>query len=234
MRSVQTIHFPFERDKDHPMEQLLEFEAELSRVRQSDQILSNRLREPTDREWSWIKLRHEELLPLFYCVRHEKFGHSATFRIMPPGDPVDLQIRDGGQETKLQITVADPKWGSSKKGSQNHLLVEALNTGKVVSGFGPYKRVNGKMSGRDSALPDELLDRAYGDGLKEALERKSTKEGRGQTLIVYCRAYGEVMDAMRFRRLVDKARAFCQPSNFARTWFVDGTEDFFVEFRSED
>jgi RNA polymerase sigma factor (sigma-70 family) len=189
------IDFPFDRDQEYPIGRLLEFEAELSRVRQSDPFLSERLQQPTDSEWWWIKTRHEELLPLFYCARHEKFDHGAAFRIMPPGDPVDIQIRDGDQETKLQITVADPKWGSSRRGSQHHLQVELLNTGKIVPGFGPYKRVDGTVTGRDSMLPGEELDRAYGDGLKEALDRKSKKEGRGQILFVHCRDYGNAMEA---------------------------------------
>jgi hypothetical protein len=223
------FHFPFERNKEYQIERLLEFEAELLRVRQSDPVLSDRLREPTDSEWWWIKLRHEELLPLLCCVRHEKFSHGATFRIMPSGDPVDLRIRDGGRETKLQITVADPKWGSSRRGSQHHLQVELQNTGEIVPGFGPFKHVEGKVTGRDSTLSGEELDRTYGDGLKDALERKSKKDGCAQVLLVSCRAYGEAMNAVRFRNLIKLARVSSQSNNFIQTWFVDSAEGFFVE-----
>ena len=98
---------------------------------------------------------------------------------------------------------------------------------------GPYKRVDGKVTGRDSSLPgdeqDQEQDRAYGDGLKEALERKSRKDGCGQILLVYCRTYGDVMDAVRFRMLVARARNSCPPNNFSQAWFVDRAEGFFVE-----
>ena len=227
------IHFPFERDKDYQIERLFEFEAELLRIRQSDPDQSDRLREPTDREWWWIKLRHEELLPLLCCVRHNKFSVRATFRIMPSGDPVDLRVCDGGQETKLQVTLADPKWGSSRRGSQHHLQVELQNEGEIVTGFGPFKRVDGKVTGRDSTLDGAELDRAYGDGLKEALARKSKAGGCAQVLIVYCRAYDEAMSAGRFRSLTELARASCHSIKFAQIWFVGRAEDFFAEVSNE-
>jgi hypothetical protein len=159
------MDFPFNRDQYFPIAHLLEFGQQLSNIRQSDLILSNKLREPTSNEFSWVKLWHEELIPLLYCVRHGKISSDATFRIMPNGNPVDLEICHEGNVTRLQFTVADAKWASTKKGSQHHLLVEALNTGEVTSGFGPFRRKNVEVTGRDRALSSADLNRAYGDGL---------------------------------------------------------------------
>jgi hypothetical protein len=224
------IVFPFERDQDYPILQLLEFEADLLRVRQSDLDLSNRLRIPTDPEWRWIKLRHEELIPLQYCLEHHKFSRDGIFRIMPEGDSVDLRVRDGDVEMKLQITIADPVWGSSRKGSQHHIKVEWLNTGEIVNGFGPYRRTEEKVTGSDRMLSNEERDRAYGGGLTQALKRKSNKDGGDQILVIYCRDYSHVMDAASFQKLTECAIASCNIANFAHVWFVDSGEGFFVEF----
>jgi hypothetical protein len=230
MGSGEVIVFPFERDQYYSVQRLQEFEAELLRMRLSDQVLGNRLRTPTDPAWRWIKLRNEELIPMLYCVRHHKFSRDAFFRIMPEGDPVDLQVRDGDLEMKLQVTVAYPVWGSSKKGSQHHLKVEALNTGEIVSGYGPYKRTGGIVTGADRMKSSEEVDRVYGDGLKQALERKSKKDGSDQILVIYCQFYTGGIDAARFRKLAERAIASCNMTNFAHVWLVDYGEGFFVEF----
>jgi hypothetical protein len=224
------LEFPFERDQDYPIQELKEFEAALLRTRQSDLALSKRLRTPTDPEWPWIKLRHEELIPLLYCVEHRKVAESALFRIMPEGNPVDLLVRAGGVDIRLQVTIADPVWGSGRKGSQHHLKVEWGNTGEIVNGFGPYKRKDQTITGPDRMKSGEELDHAYGGGLRQALDRKAVKDGRDQTLVIYCREYSQVMDAKRFHRLTAHANACGKMTNFAHVWFVDSGESFFVEF----
>ena len=120
------IDFPFIRGQKYSFQELVDFELKIFKSRQVDKELSNRVRELNDFEWWWIKTRHEEMLPLLSCVRHNKISSEAMFCIMPEGHETDMAVSDGNFDWNIQITVADPAWPGTKKGSQHHLKARSL------------------------------------------------------------------------------------------------------------
>lgn len=233
MESSGPIQFPFERGVCYPIGDLKRFESDVARARQDCPALSKRLRKTTDPHMPWLKLRNEELLALLCCAARGKFSDGDRFEIMSEHSPVvDLCVWQDGAKTDLQITLADPVWEGSQHGSQHHLMVEALNSDRVISGHGPFENRNGQVVGRETMISGSELDSVYGGGMLNALKRKSDKESCDVILVVYCREYHTTMNADRFDRLARHAWDSSPLANFSQIWFVAGDEGFLAQFQA--
>ena len=89
--------------------------------------------------------------------------------------------------------------------------------------------MNGELKGRAGALSNEERDRAFGDGLTEALQRKIGKVELSTVFVIFCRQYGEAMDSSSFNEIIRSAIGSSTLNSFGRVWFVDYQEGFFAE-----
>jgi hypothetical protein len=94
------ISFPFERNKFYTIGELRAFQTKLSQARRRDPILSANIRA---RKLPWAKLCCEELFPITVFADHNRLADDAEFRIMPEGDPVDVELRCSGQLTRFRL-----------------------------------------------------------------------------------------------------------------------------------
>jgi hypothetical protein len=231
--------YPFERNREYTLRQLLEFEKQLSEARRGDPALDDELRAPSPESPAWInKPRNDELIPLLFYARHTKVPDDATFCVMTEGNPTDVQIVISGKTINLQITLADPSLvgeggNNDNPGYQRRLSMEHLNQTGHSFGLGPFKRSGGRVIAPDDEMTsDAEFMQAYSKGLIRAFENKKNYDGRGLTLLVHARAYCEEIPLDRFDQIVRAAAKNNLPKRFDRVCVLGRDEGYFVDFRA--
>ena len=131
---MSEIHFPFSRGRKYTFAELRAFEAALLKTRQQDAVFSGNLR---SNRGPWAKTRNEELLPIGLLADHKGLADGDKFELMPEGHFTDVQLYTGGHTNRHQVTVADPAWDDSGRGSSggylHHLRMELLRCGEPPS-----------------------------------------------------------------------------------------------------
>jgi hypothetical protein len=217
------FRFPFERCRWYPIRELRIFERELSEIRLSNSVFSNKLRcnGPT-----WAKLWNEELVPISLLVDWHELSDSLEFQIAGGGDPMaDLYLRFSEHQVGFQITVADVDWNGDG-GRTWALENQALANGMVAWGGGGTSKKNykSKVESVPVTISHEDRVRACTQALAKALQRKTSKPEHSDCLLIYSRGaafqlfdegYGNVLGPL-----------LAEPhygSGFRSIWAVDGS-----------
>jgi hypothetical protein len=187
------ISFPFERNKFYSIGELRTFQTKLSEARQRDPILSANIRA---RKLPWAKLCCEELFPIMLFAGHTCLPDDAEFRIMPEGNPVDVELCCSGELTRLQITTAYAEWDEPGDEARDggyifHALEMAgVNQGSPVFGGGQIgKGADGRITSNPRVLTEDVDICAWQLGLSRAIGDKLAKSprywGKTDVLLVY-------------------------------------------------
>jgi hypothetical protein len=222
---VSPIEFPFERGHDYSFGQLRAFQANLSRIRQSNQAFSADLR---CNNLPWVKTYSEELFPILLLAIHKGATDNDCFCIMPAGDTVDLNVRIGKEHLHCQVTVASPIWANAAAargtGYFHRLEMELLRQGKPAFGGGDICKEDGiiisKPRARDALDDVESCRR----GLVASIKRKQKHAASGVTLVVYARDFRFALIDFDLAQIVGEAVALAGGTLFERIYVVD--QDF--------
>jgi hypothetical protein len=190
---AETVNFPFERNKFYSVSELREFLGAITETRRKDRDLDVSLQM---RKLSWAKVFSEELLPIGLLAQQSHIPANAQFRLMPEGNPVDVEIRSGdGSVTRFQITLAYPDWDGGTGKSRNpgyiaHLEREGIKQRSAVFLGGVIaKSSSGEIQSQPRARSNQVDQTAFEAGLRMALQRKLVNAARYKgvidTLLVY-------------------------------------------------
>src|SRR5215831_21361154 len=120
------LSFPFRRGVWHTFAAFSSFEDTLIIERRRDAALDLALgvgREP------WMRLRNNELYPVFYFARHLGIEQDASFKLSAEGADIDVKLGHRGEVRHLQVTTAGPLWPSEKNWGRDYVLhMEKLKT----------------------------------------------------------------------------------------------------------
>lgn len=215
---MEELRFPFTRGVEADLGQLREFFRELSSFRQADQSFSQKVRE---NRLPW-KAWNEELVPLMYVADGLGLPDSERFRLMPEGDPVDLELTSDRERRLFQVTVAELAWPGGKlpPGHVRALKTERLAQGHVWGGA-RVRRENGTVISEPHARGVDDDVQACKAGLIAALERKSKFDGRGQSLLVLARDFTPLLYDVDVRSMIEDAVAAAPSTSFGQLFVVD-------------
>lgn len=235
---MSVIEFRFkrklcERDFWYTLKDLAAFEEGLLLARRQDKQLDHDLRiARKEKEKDWIKLRNEELYPLFCFAKKIHLAEDTEFQICEEGADADLELRSKEGVRRLQITLAGPIWpgGEENWGKSHKFCMEKLNSEGQTSGWGPFRKASdGSISNREEMITTEERDSAYYDGLVKALEGKQNHRIPDCDLIIRAVAYCEAMNQQTFVNLANAALSEVSLSNFRSLYILDYGEGYFVE-----
>jgi hypothetical protein len=187
------ISFPFERDKFYSIGELRAFQTKLSEARQQDPVLTASIRA---RKLPWAKLCCEELFPIMLFADLNRLQDDAEFRIMPEGNPVDVELCCAGELTRFQITTAYPEWdepGDEARdgGYIRHALeLAGVNQGAPVFGGGQIKkdadsRIISKPRARSASVDRGAWHLGLTKAIKSKLAKSETYSRKVDVLLVY-------------------------------------------------
>jgi len=122
------------------------------------------------------------VIPILLFAGQNRLPDDAGFRIMPAGNPVDVELRHLERLTRFQITTAYPEWDEPGNDARNggyirHALeVAVVNQHVPVFGGGYiWRGADGRIISEPRARsPDNDRD-AWHLGLTKAIRRKLAK-----------------------------------------------------------
>jgi len=171
----------------------------------------------------WMKLRSEEVFGALHLARALGW-QEGEYKIAEANAAMDIEIRDGPNSHRLQITTAGPVWpkGSSHWGRDHKLQMEQLRKNGHSSGWGPFRRLpSGEIVNNESAISRSIRDNAYRCGLTNALSRKSTHQSADLELVVEAVDY-QVWEPETFISFARHALDAIPMQGFAAVHFVTG------------
>ena len=180
-----------------------------------------------------MKLLNAELYPLYYFAKQIHLSKETPFRICAEGADADLELKEGNDLRRLQVTQAGQIWTPANQnwGYEYKLSMKKLNSEGESSGFGPFtQNPDGSISDRD-ALTTEERNQVYLDSLVKVLEGKKDYRIPDCELIVHALAYREAMDRKTFIDLAGEALRKIPLSNFRIIYILDGDDGYFYELR---
>lgn len=205
------------------------YEDELRLQRATDRDLSAALGQKAER---WMKVRSEEVYPVWYLTRHLKLSSDAEYRLTEPGAAADIELKADGVIRKLQITTAGPLWpaGAAHWGADHKLHMEQLSSVDESGGWGPYRRVaDSQIVNRDEAICSDERDFAYLTGLVQTLQIKQKHQQSDCELIVYADAYDEAMSEEDFYRIALEAIRSVPIGGFSEVCILSATNGYYTK-----
>jgi len=215
----------FKQGEWYEFDYLRNIAAVILRKRQSDPILSEKLRTneiPGSKSWN------EELFPLKLLADHKKLANDDKFR-WTPNEAADFEVRAACALIKIQSTMAYAEWSEKAGvhgGHVRHLEMEKLNADRYNFGGGLV------VEPRARGFEEDL--RAWREGIKNALTRKLKSNYAGCRLLIFaplCRfnsidfAFREVVSPA-----VEEVGAALWGQTFEGLYILDNYELAFVEF----
>ena len=222
-----TLPFPFLRGPWYSFAEFVAFEDQLLAARRENKDLDLALGVGRVR---WMKLRNNELYPLFHFAKHLGIEGDALFKICDDGAEADVELRHRQSVRGLQVTTAGPLWPAEKNWGRDHVLhMEKLKVEGSVTGTGPFRReTDGSISNRMEAISTAERDPPYQAGLVEALRGKQHHRILGCELLVYASGYCQIMSPDNFCDLARAALAAVPIEGFDKVHVFDGGEGFIV------
>lgn len=139
---------------------------------------------------------YEELHPFLYHADSRHFSDDAVCRLMPAGDPIDMELEEQGRVWRFQITTSRvdvrevfPHFAHlGSPGYQEALATEVMRREGFASDDALYERRNGVatvIEETEIARSGECYLRAARAGLLDSLRVKKKHDGSGAELIVW-------------------------------------------------
>jgi hypothetical protein len=221
------LSFPFLRGPWYSFTEFTAFEDQLLVARREDKDLDLALGVGRER---WMKLRNNELYPLFYFARHLGIEADASFKICADGAEADVELMHGTCIRQLQVTTAGPLWPAEENWGRDYVLhMEKLKVEGEVTGTGPFRReADGSISNRTEAISTAERNPPYLAGLVEALRGKQRHRLPDCELLVYAGTYCQMMSRESFLDLARAALATVPIEGFAKIHIFDSDEGFII------
>jgi len=220
------IEYPFVRGREYPFSKLTEFRSDLLAHRQNDQNFSGDIRL---NKLPWAKVYNEEIVPIALLADVKRFEESETFKLMPEGDPADIELGLVTGKLRCQVTLADPVWSDRKSGRGSGYL-SSLRMRLLSEGFPAFggRKIHQEKNGEIVSVPDALSQQKRNSacrlGLRQAMVRKQKHDGTGFALLIYARELCfQLIDCDRFELsdfVSDAMRDICT-FKFRPLWVVD-------------
>ncbi|MHB1104689.1 MAG: hypothetical protein ACYC0C_18340 [Devosia sp.] len=216
----------------HGLSALLEYEARLSAARRIDSGFSDEVCTDPSRDEN---LRQGELIPFLYFAKHLHLPGDTQFRMLRPDPGWDIEYGDVASSEKLQITRAFVTWaGLSKRpgaaGQDHRVGMEKLTKDGQLSGYGPFKRVDGRIVHDEGARGWDEISEALLTGLKQALLGKAHHRLGDVTLLVHATGYCEKMSIDRFLSMAQDAIRSVGSLEFRSVVVLDYLPGYFRRF----
>ena len=217
---MNPIRFPFERGQWFTFADFLAFEAELHIMRRENKALDLSLTQDAE---PWMKLRNSEIYPLVDFARH--IGVTTMFMVCDKGNDVDVQLKDGDEIRRMQVTRAGPLWTSKDEnwGLGYKLRMEKLKREGQVGGIGPFRRdkTTGTISNVQEAFTAEQVEPAFRAGLLAALRKKQHYRIPNCELLVHAEGYAMCMRPEFFVRLARETLDQVTLAGFSKVHIFD-------------
>jgi hypothetical protein len=230
---ISDIECPFVRkneaeasiEKFWSFDHLIKFEEYLSDIRKEYPAVGNELRKISRGGPRWVKLRNEEILPIYYYFKHIGAPKNAQFRLLSENNRVDAEIEINGSLKTIQITLAIPDWpraGLSYRGDNAGAYysrrIRLLNqTGQA--GIGPISENDELLSQDATAVNDDQVKTAYIPAITDAINIKNQKNFlvKADNLIIYVIDFEKWLGCHVFEQIISEIKAFyahLEPKNF--------------------
>ncbi len=176
-----------------------------------------------------MKLRSEEVYGAFYLAHALGWPDESEYRIAAEYADMDIEIRNGPDLHRLQVTTAGPIWpeGSPHWGVDHKLQMKQLRESGISSGWGPFKQLpSGEIVNNDSVISRDERDAAFGAGLLKALTRKTNHRSPDLELVIKAADYG-ICDPETFKELANEKLRATPVLGFAAVHFVTNKADVY-------
>ena len=224
---MSTIRFPFERGRWFTFADFLAFEAKLLPKRRKNEALDFALTQDAE---PWMKLRNSEIYPLLDFARHIGVDQTALFTVCDKGNDVDVQLKEGDEIRRMQVTTAGPLWTNKDKdwGVDYKLQMEKLKSEGRIGGIGPFRRdkTTGTISNVEEAFTAEQVEPAFRAGLLAALGKKQHYRIPNCELLVRAEGYAMCLRPELFVRLARESLDHVPMTGFSKVHIFDAQESY--------